>query len=97
MQKPYIYCIKSLNSNLIYIGSSKQSIATRKAKHIYDSKHNKRCKPVHRMILDNGGFNNFQIKVIKEVDDISLLHQIEKKIIEDYKNNDNYKLMNTYC
>jgi hypothetical protein len=97
MQKPYIYCIKSLNSNLIYIGSSKQSIATRKAKHIYDSKHNKRCKPVHRMILDNGGFNNFQIKVIKEVDDISLLHLYEKKIIEDYKNNDNYKLMNTYC
>jgi hypothetical protein len=97
MQKPYIYCIKSLNSNLIYIGSSKQSIASRKAKHIYDSKHNKRCKPVHRMILDNGGFNNFQIKVIKEVDDISLLHLYEKKIIEDYKNNDNYKLMNTYC
>jgi hypothetical protein len=49
------------------------------------------------MILDNGGFNNFQIKVIKEVDDISLLHLYEKKIIEDYKNNDNYKLMNTYC
>ena len=97
MKEGIIYCIKSLNSNLIYIGSSKQSIATRKAKHIYDSKHNKRCKPVHRMILDNGGFNNFQIKVIKEVDDISLLHLYEKKIIEDYKNNDNYKLMNTYC
>jgi hypothetical protein len=97
MKEGIIYCIKSLNSNLIYIGSSKQSIASRKAKHIYDSKHNKRCKPVHRMILDNGGFNNFQIKVIKEVDDISLLHLYEKKIIEDYKNNDNYKLMNTYC
>jgi hypothetical protein len=97
MKEGIIYCIKSLNSNLIYIGSSKQSIASRKAKHIYDSKHNKRCKPVHRMILDNGGFNNFQIKVIKEVDDISLLHLYEKKIIEDYKNNDNYRLMNTYC
>ena len=97
MKGGIIYCIKSLNSNLIYIGSSKQSIASRKAKHIYDSKHIKRCKPVHKMILDNGGFNNFQIKVIKEVDDISLLHLYEKKIIEDYKNNDNYKLMNTYC
>ena len=96
MKQGIIYCFKCLSSNLIYIGSSKQSLATRKAKHIYDSKHIKRCKPVHRMILDNGGFENFQIRVIKEVDDISLLHLYEKKIIEDHKYNDNYKLMNTY-
>jgi hypothetical protein len=31
------------------------------------------------MILDNGGFNNFQINVVKEVDDILLLHLYEKK------------------
>jgi hypothetical protein len=36
------------------------------------------------------------MKLLKEVDDISLLLLIEKKIIDDYKNNDNYKLMNTY-
>ena len=96
MNKGIIYCIKSLNSNLIYIGSSKQSFANRKAKHIYDSKHFKRCKPVHKIILDNGGFDNFQMRVLKYVDDISILHLYEKKIIEDYKNNDNYKLMNTY-
>jgi hypothetical protein len=96
MNKGIIYCIKSLNSNLIYIGSSKQSFANRKAKHIYDSKHFKRCKPVHRIILDNGGFDNFQMRVLKYVDDISVLHLYEKKIIEDYKNNDNYKLRNTY-
>jgi hypothetical protein len=96
MQKSYIYCIKSLNSNFIYIGSTKQSIASRKAKHIYDSKKEHRIKPVHRIINANGGFNNFQIKVIKEVDDISMLHLYEKKIIDDYKLNSNYKLMNTY-
>ena len=96
MNKGIIYCIKSLNSNLIYIGSSKQSFANRKAKHIYDSKHFKRCKPVHRIILDNGGFDNFQMRVLKYVDDISILHLYEEKKIEDYKNNDNYKLMNTY-
>ena len=38
MRKGIIYSIKSLNSNLIYIGSSKQSLASRKAKHVYDSK-----------------------------------------------------------
>ena len=52
-----IYCFKGINNNLIYIGSSKQSIASRRAKHIYDSKHSKRCKPVHKTILENGGFN----------------------------------------
>jgi hypothetical protein len=61
-QKSYIYCIKSLNSNLIYIGSTKQSLASRKAKHIYDSKKEHRIKPVHRITNANGGFNNFQIK-----------------------------------
>jgi len=95
MIKGFIYCFKGLNNNLIYIGSTKQSIATRKAKHIYDSKHSNRIKPVHKIILNNGGFNNFQIQILKEVDDISMLHLYEKKIIEDYKNNDNYKLMNT--
>jgi hypothetical protein len=95
MKEGIIYCIKSLNCNLIYIGSSKQSIASRKAKHIYDSKHNKRCKPVHRMILDNGGFNNFQIKVIKKLMIYHYFIYMRKKI-EDYKNNDN-KLMKTYC
>lgn len=96
MVKGYIYCFKCLNNNLIYIGSSKQSLATRKAKHIYDSKHQHRIKPVHKTILNNGGFENFQMRLLKEVNDISLLHLYEKKIIENYKNNINYKLMNTY-
>ena len=90
MRKGFIYCFKGLNNNLIYIGSTKQSIATRKAKHIYDSKHMNGIKPVHKIILNNGGFSNFQIQILKEVDDISLLLLYEKKIIEDYKNNENY-------
>jgi hypothetical protein len=49
-------------------------------------------------ILENGGFNEYQIKILKEVDveDLQLLHLHEKKIKEDYKNNSNYVLMNTY-
>jgi hypothetical protein len=35
------------------------------------------------------------MKILKEVEDLTLLHLYEKKIIEDYKNNSNYKLMNT--
>ena len=93
--KGIIYCIKSLNSNLIYIGCTKQSLATRRAKHIYDSKIEKRIKPVHKVILQNGGFKNFEMKIIKEVEDLSLLHLQEKKIIEDYKNNPDFILMNT--
>lgn len=95
--KGIIYCIRSLNNNLIYIGSSKQSMASRRAKHIYDSKHSKRCKPVHKTILENGGFDKFHIQVLKEVEveNLQLLHLYEKKIIEDYKNNSNYKLMNS--
>ena len=96
MIKGYIYCFKCLDSNLIYIGSSKQSLAIRKAKHIYDSKHEHRIKPVHRTILNNGGFQNFQMKLLKEVDDLSVLHLYEKKIINDYNNNPDFKLMNTY-
>ncbi len=95
MVKGFIYCFKCLNSNLIYIGSSKQSLAMRKAKHIYDSKHEHRIKPVHRIILDNGGFQNFQMKLLKEVDDLSILHLYEKKIIEDYKRNNKFILMKT--
>jgi hypothetical protein len=96
MVKGYIYCLQCLKSNLIYIGSTKQSLATRKAKHIYDSKKEHRIKPVHRTILNNGGFQNFQMKLLKEVDDLELLHLYEKKIIDDYKNNPDFKLMNTH-
>jgi hypothetical protein len=92
--KGIIYCFKCLDSNLIYIGKSITSLSSRKAKHIYDSKHEHRIKPVHRIILANGGFSNFQIRVLKEVDDIEMLFFYEKKIIEDYKNNKNFKLMN---
>ena len=55
-----------------------------------------RIKPVHRTILNNGGFQNFQMKLLKEVDDLELLHLYEKKIIDDYKNNPDFKLMNTH-
>ena len=94
--KGYIYCIKSLNTNNIYIGSTKQSLSIRYSKHKYDSVYENRMKPVHRIILNNGGFSNHQIQLLKEIDVNSLteLHQYEKKIIKDYQNNPNYCLMN---
>ena len=60
MVKGSIYCFKCLNNNLIYIGSTRQSLAARKAKHIYDSKKEHRIKPVQRIILNNGGFQIFK-------------------------------------
>jgi len=97
MSKGYVYCFKCLTNNLIYIGSTKDRLSIRRAKHIYDSKHQHRIKPVHRIILNNGGFNNFQMRILKEVDDLSILHLQEKKIIENYKNNNKFTLMNSYC
>jgi hypothetical protein len=93
--KGIIYCIKSLNSNVIYIGSSKQSITTRKSKHIYDSKHSKRCKPVHRYINENGTWSNYVFEKLeqKEYDNIKQLREEEYKTIQKYKEN-NYQLLN---
>ena len=89
-----IYCIKGINNNYIYIGKSIQSINSRKSKHIYDSKKEHRIKPVHSIILANGGFCNFEFKILKIVDEIILLSHYEKKIIDDYKNNLEFMLMN---
>ena len=94
--KGYIYWIKSLNTNDIYIGSTKQPISVRYSKHKYDSVFENRIKPVHRIILSYGGFDNHQIQLLKEIDVNSLveLREYEKKIIKDYRNNPKYSLMN---
>ena len=89
-----IYCIKGITNNYIYIGKSIQSINSRRSKHIYDSKFEKRMKPVHKVILANGGFSNFLFLILKIVDEINLLSHYEKKIIDDYKNNEEFILMN---
>jgi len=95
--KGYIYSIKSLNTNHIYIGSTKQPLSIRFSKHKYDSQYQHRIKPLHKTILDLGGFDNFQIYPLKELtcNSIDELRVIEKKIIDDYNNNDNYILMNS--
>ena len=95
--KACIYSIKSFNNNLIYIGSTKQPLSVRFSKHKYDSLYIHRIKPIHKIILDNGGFDNFQIRPLKEItcDSIEELRVIEKKIIDDYKHNKNFQLMNT--
>jgi hypothetical protein len=96
--KGCVYCIKSLNeNNNIYIGSTKQPLNIRYAKHKYDSKHQHRIKPVHKMILKTGGFDNYYIKTLKEFENLNSLEELreyEKKIINDYQDN-NYNLMNS--
>jgi len=94
--KGTVYAIKSLTSNYIYIGSTKQSLSIRYSKHKHDSKNLHRMKPIHKIILQNGGFDNFQIKTLKEVNCNSLieLQLYEKKIIDNYKDNNSFVLMN---
>jgi hypothetical protein len=49
------------------------------------------------MILETGGFDNYYIKTLKEFDNLNSLEELreyEKKIINDYIDND-YNLMNT--
>jgi len=95
--KGNIYAIKSLSSNHIYIGCTKQPISVRFSKHKYDSRCNHRIKPLHKIIMANGGFDNFYIKTLKEITCNSLdeLRVIEKKIIQDYRNNKDFSLMNS--
>lgn len=91
-----IYSIKSLTTNQIYIGSTKQPINVRKSKHIYDSKIQKRQKPVHKIINVNGGWNNYNFSILHEDDFNSIidLRLKEKEIINDYKQNPDYLLLN---
>lgn len=95
--KGIIYSIKSLSTNKIYIGSTKQTLNIRKSKHIYDSKVIKRAKPVHKFINENGGWNNYQFSIINEdnFNNIIELRLKERKIINDYKQNQDYILLNT--
>ena len=91
-----IYCIKSINSNIIYIGSTIQPLAIRKSKHIYDSKKPLRAKPIHRFINKNGSWSNFVFEKLeqKEYENINELREEEFKIIHQYKIDENYKLLN---
>jgi hypothetical protein len=95
--KGNIYAIKSLSSNHIYIGSTIQPLSIRYSKHKYDSQYTHRIKPIHKTIMENGGFDNFYIKTLKEItcDSLEELRVIEKKIIQDYRDNKDFSLMNT--
>ena len=94
--KSIIYAIRHIQNNQIYIGSTIQPIKIRFSKHIYDSKHQERMKPFHKIVNDNGGWNNYYISVIKELNcnSIDELRCHENKIILDYKCNPNYHVLN---
>jgi len=91
-----VYCIKCLNTNNIYIGSTIQLLAVRKSKHIYDSKKPSRAKPIHKYIINNGNWSNFVFEKLKEqeYDNIQQLRDEEYEIIQQYKNDTNYQLLN---
>ncbi len=91
-----IYCIKCLDSNKIYIGSTIQPLAVRKSKHIYDSKKPLRAKPIHRFINKYGDWSNFEFEELdqKEYENIKQLRKEEYETIQKYKTDDNYELLN---
>lgn len=89
--------IRSKTANDIYIGCTKQTLNIRRSKHIYDSKNNKRMKPIHKHINDNGGWTNYNFEIIeeKEYENLKDLRDTEKQLIQSYKNDNDYLLMNS--
>jgi hypothetical protein len=94
----YIYIIQSLCKKNVYIGSTIQNISIRYCKHIYDSKYEDRIKPFHRFVNETGGFINYKIRLLKEVEINTRcdLLAYEKIYIEKYRNDPQYNILNTY-
>jgi hypothetical protein len=92
-----IYMIRSKTANDIYIGCTKQTLNIRRSKHIYDSKKNKRMKPIHKHINNNGGWSNYNFEIIeeKEYENLKDLRDKEKQLIQSYKNDNDYLLLNS--
>ncbi len=86
MKKDLFFCIQSLNSNLIYFVALINQV-------LVESKHINRIKPVHKIVSDNGGFNSFQMKMLKK----STIHYyfcMRRKKLKEKKNHHG-KLMKT--
>ena len=95
--KATIYAIRHLYNNQIYIGSTiEKNIKVRLSKHKYDSRFESRAKPFHKIVNDTGGWSQYYISVIKELncDSIEELRCHENKIISDYKCNPQYHILN---
>ncbi len=87
-----VYCLKALNSKLIYIGSTK-NLARRKAVHLYSIKKNlidKGCKPMIDA-YHNGDYVNFEVI---EICDNYL--EREQYWLDHYKNEGTNKVVNAF-
>ena len=87
IQKGFIYVLKCSNESILdsYIGSTKD-LETRNKQHFYSCKHHSNRK-LYNFINNNGGFNNWNIEIIKTFENITRLNlkEEEKKIILKYK------------
>jgi hypothetical protein len=73
-----VYCIyNKATKKIIYIGRTKRALKTRWREHRYNSA----SKPVKEYMLVNGGFDNYNIEVLKECDTISEFIDWESHLI----------------
>ena len=90
--KGFIYEIRDLNSNKIYVGSSKKArLSDRISDHLYSYKKN---RPINSRLIFDG--NNWEAKIIEEVEyteKIELLLK-EQSWLDDLKDDENYELVN---
>ena len=83
----FIYVLKSKDTKILdcYIGSTKD-LEKRKIQHFYSCRHNSNRK-LYNFINNNGGYNNWYIEVIKNIQNITRqdLKKEEKEFILKYK------------
>lgn len=91
-----IYLIYNDINNYIYIGSCITNINRRLCNHRYN-----KTTSLYKYINNDNGikWDDLKIKVIKSVDyidNINELRKIEGQFIKDYKNNNNYNVINCF-
>lgn len=69
--------IRISTSEVVYVGSTHQPLCDRKANHHYSYKN--RPHPIHTMMLENGGWDDYEFKIYSEHQGIT---HLELKIIE---------------
>ncbi|AAB94462.1 146R [Invertebrate iridescent virus Kaz2018] len=84
MRKGYIYVIENNFDNHVYIGSTVDSLENRFRRHKADALKRPSC--LFHTYMKKHGVDNFVIKLLKEVEIISILdlHLLEQNFIKDY-------------
>lgn len=83
-----IYCVENILDGKKYIGQTIQSVKTRWACHISESKNRQKCVKFHRAIAKYGK-DNFKIKIIDHADNYEELNDKETYWIKTLDTRDN--------